>query len=341
LEAEQSIPLTGAGFTKNFGGFLGSEMWSLILGQKQINDDPDLRKILLGTLDYEQAYDSVINSGLLSERQKEEFAEAIKNAYQVLHDVVLQRNGSERQVTHNFCQLFIQKFAGQARKAGFIFTVNQDLFLEAFYRNDVAERLKVLGLGHPSWFNGRQQKGVLAPDPVELPNEDRLESIKQDYTRGSQGGYLYVKLHGSIGWRSSTGSRALVIGNNKTTVIQQEPLLKWYSELFREVLNKPSRNLIVIGYGFRDPHINEWIADAIDKSGLRLYVISTLSSRDFRSFISPTKGCFQWDSPVATHGDRIWQGLHGYYSNEIFDFFDRQRCRLTPLGERLFHQLSL
>ena len=42
----------------------------------------------------------------------------------------------------------------------------------------------------------------------------------------------------------------MVVGGGKEERIAKEPLLKWYLDLFREVLTGPECNLLVIGYGF-------------------------------------------------------------------------------------------
>ncbi|MEP6934971.1 MAG: SIR2 family protein, partial [Nitrospirota bacterium] len=90
----------------------------------------------------------------------------------------------------------------------------------------------------------------------------------------SQSKFVYIKLYGSYGWRSADGTNAMVVGGGKEERIAKEPLLKWYLELFREVLTGPECNLLVIGYGFRDKLINEVIAHAIRDRKLRLYIIS-------------------------------------------------------------------
>ena len=43
----KTILLTGAGFTKTFGGFLGSEMWAAIFNQPEVGEDNKLREYML------------------------------------------------------------------------------------------------------------------------------------------------------------------------------------------------------------------------------------------------------------------------------------------------------
>jgi hypothetical protein len=54
-----AVLLTGAGFTKTFGGYLASEMWATILNQPEVQNSPELLKGMrdLENLDYEMYYE--------------------------------------------------------------------------------------------------------------------------------------------------------------------------------------------------------------------------------------------------------------------------------------------
>jgi len=58
----KNILLTGAGFTRDFGGYLASEMWAVIFRQPEIRRYPNLRKQMLERLDYEALYHEVLSS---------------------------------------------------------------------------------------------------------------------------------------------------------------------------------------------------------------------------------------------------------------------------------------
>jgi hypothetical protein len=66
----------------------------------------------------------------------------------------------------------------------------------------------------------------------------------------------------------------MVIGGKKWEQIQNEPILNYYYERFCEVLRCPNRRLCVIGYSFRDEHINNVIREALTCCGLKLFIIS-------------------------------------------------------------------
>lgn len=85
-----------------------------------------------------------------------------------------------------------------------------------------------------------------------------------------------------MNWQRKVGGRkVMVLGGDKLTQICSEPLLKWYYQTFKQVLCCQNRRLLVIGYGFGDPHINEVILKAVREHGLRLYIVSPHEPEDF------------------------------------------------------------
>ncbi len=83
----------------------------------------------------------------------------------------------------------------------------------------------------------------------------------------------YFKLHGSSNWQEIHGAPMLIMGGNKIRDIQLSPVLSWYHEQFETRLYQGDVRLMVIGYGFRDTHINEVIMRAINERGLQMFVI--------------------------------------------------------------------
>src|SRR3990170_2919744 len=126
----------------------------------------------------------------------------------------------------------------------------------------------------------------------------------------SSGRFHYVKLHGSMNWRSSDGKDAMVIGMNKLEQIGNEPLLEWYYETFKQVLSCQDRRLWVIGYGFGDSHINEVIARSIAEHGLRWYPISPNSPKDFKTVLF-----------TRPYGKKLWKGFARYFPYELKDIY--------------------
>ena len=129
--------MTGAGFTKNFDGFLGSEMWSKVFNNTLIQTNEKLRYLLQDDYDFESVYSKVEENSYLSESDKKDFQAAIESAYKSLDDAI--RNwefNSDNPTALDVYKLFGSNglleslFTNSGQKQGFIFTLNQDLLLE-------------------------------------------------------------------------------------------------------------------------------------------------------------------------------------------------------------------
>jgi hypothetical protein len=105
-----------------------------------------------------------------------------------------------------------------------------------------------------------------------LESQD-LVTLKTSVSRDVRG-FSYVKLHGSMHWRSSRNAAAMVLGVAKEEQIDKEPLLHYYFELFETAINRPNVVICIVGYGFRDAHINRRLARAVSEHGARLVVVS-------------------------------------------------------------------
>ena len=62
--------------------------------------------------------------------------------------------------------------------------------------------------------------------------------------------------------------------------------------------------LLIIGYGFRDDHINGVIAEAIEKHSLKLYILSPSD---------PSKFKIELGKADQAYGEQIFSGLSGYF----------------------------
>jgi hypothetical protein len=336
----KNVLLTGAGFTRDFGGCLASEFWAVIFRQPEIRQYPNLRKRMLERLEYETLYHEVLSSASYSPDEKRALTNAIGNAYRNMHELICQWDLRRDSAAAAVCRAFIARFDGSGRERGFFFTLNQDLFIERFFSLSYqqASLLKIPGVGHPKWFNGQLPSTLTGEDFVQLPDESRVEKLRSNFWSKSSECFAYMKLHGSYGWTSSQDETdVLVIGHGKLGSIEKEPLLKWYLSLFEEILREPRRNLVVVGYGFGDGHINNVIADAIRDSGLKLYVISPKLPSEFREVLIPLNS-FAAGSDVH-RGTELWDGLYGYYRATVTEFCD-ENGQLTAQGQAFFHDLE-
>jgi hypothetical protein len=70
----------------------------------------------------------------------------------------------------------------------------------------------------------------------------------------------------------------MILGGAKQHEIGQVPILQWYMQQLEAFLVQSDARLMVIGYGFRDEHINTVIERAASR-GLKLFVIDPRGAR--------------------------------------------------------------
>lgn len=147
-----------------------------------------------------------------------------------------------------------------------IYTLNQDLLLEAQYVPSPRAR-RWQGpifpgiIAPPNWHQMSPQERMLGH--WELAPSMTLQTDRQSI----------FKLHGSVNWREGEGSRLLVLGRSKEKSIGSSSLLNGYFEHFISKLMAGNTKLMVIGYSFRDEHINGALLRASKEAGLQVYIV--------------------------------------------------------------------
>lgn len=305
------ILLTGAGFTHNFGTPLASGMWAEIFNNSRIQAVPKVRELMLQDYDYESVY-ATIMEGKYNSEEKNVIKEAVETAYKNLDEIV--RNhpnvGIDKQRLLDFINLFVGKENGEK---GYFFTLNQDLFIERFSSDTVKM----------SFPNFEKAEGIFNVRSNELKNECYYYEVPRNVDKGENifENFFYIKLHGSQNWLDSQNERKMIIGKNKREQLSKEPLLDLYLELFEKVLCQNDRYLLIIGYGFRDEHINKIIAKAVKENRLKIYIISP---EPVTSFYETKINCQKKDvKDIKLNDDltKIWEGLSGYYPYTLQEIF--------------------
>src|SRR5262245_41985772 len=251
------ILLTGAGFSRNRGGWLADEAFEYLLGCPQLENK--LRKLLWdykGKGGFEAALTEQQAKPVQQLGQQTPLEEANQGMFTAMNEGFATIEDSVRS--------FLSRFDA-------IFTLNQDLLMERHY---LTEKFPFYSDGR---WNGWQIPGMEPTGRVAL-NEiqewspmNPSDQAKFVLDNNSQ---PYFKLHGSSNWidrRSSTPM--LVIGGNKPQAIERHPILKWNYRQFGSYLAKPDTRLMVIGYSFGDHHINRVIGTAAGRGTLQLFII--------------------------------------------------------------------
>jgi hypothetical protein len=100
-----------------------------------------------------------------------------------------------------------------------------------------------------------------------------------------------------------------VIGRGKERQLAADVLLSFYADLFRKVLVGATKRVLCVGYSFRDPHVNDVLADAAS-SGTEIFLLGPGSAEQAASRI---KQCHR--------GDEVWNGLSGYFPFDLVTLF--------------------
>jgi len=331
-EVNKYVLLTGAGFTRNFGGFLAKEMWALIFNHSEVGKYSKLKKLLKNDFDYESVYYKVIEGNKFDDNEKMALAYAVFSSYKILDDKIrgYRSLGTNQPVSINNVSKFIERFSGyqaytgRNNTKGFFFTCNQDLFIERYYSSSNF-KLITLGVSHPNISQDEEfdekTHSVTLPLAADIERANPLSSSK----------FFYAKLHGSWNWYSSNSMKKMVIGRNKINQINTEPTLMRYLEIFKEVLLNKNVRLFVIGYGFADEHINEVIADSMEQNSLKLYVLNPTDPENFK-----------YDLCKKPFGQMIFSGLIGYHPYNLSTVFpgdDRDTTEYELIRDSFFNAI--
>lgn len=244
------ILLLGAGFSRNWGGWLASEAFEYLIGSTGLNQtlrnklwhDKKLGKDFEATLaDLQLASPS----GKKSEDLKQLESALItmfgdmNRAFDGLKNGLDFSNYVERGVTK-----FLSRFDA-------IFTLNQDLLLERHYNSGNM----AIGSSHSGWYLPGIKQSFGSTLGSKSYGSVHVGTTDNDF-RDHKNLQPVFKLHGSSDWLLENNENLLVMGGNKKGEIGRHPVLKWYSDKFNEHLEAPNTKLMVIGYSFRDEHIN-------------------------------------------------------------------------------------
>ena len=321
--------LIGAGFSRNWGGWLSSEAFEYLLGCPEISQDIQLQRLLWkhqGTGGFEDALDEIQTLYLQDRQGKERQLAALQTAvgrmfadmnrtFLDLVDWEFQREDRSRLV-----QRFLTQFDA-------VFSLNQDLLLERHYCNR-----NIALVGAKSWLGVELPGMQRTPGPEPLYSECWARSVwvprpAAEFRFNKQHQPLF-KLHGSSNWNSAEGKQLLVMGGGKAIEIGRSPILSWYSTQFEQYLCQPGARLMVIGYGFRDLDINAIISRAVSKA-LRIFVTAP-DGAELAFKLSPTRQRAQIIVPSEIE-ETLKQSLIGASRRPLRDMFGGDNAEFSKV----------
>jgi hypothetical protein len=258
--------LTGAGFSRNWGGWLVPEVFSYLMSCDEL--DQASRDLLIKhrkTGGFENALTQL--QTVFDASPTMENSRRLQSLQSALHGMfeTMSKNFASREF--EFQPDVAYQVAPFLGRFDAIFTTNQDTLLEAHYTG-----------GHigQHWPNIQTpgMKWAPGPDRVFTAMEGRLlNRMPDDQYAVAPNAQPYFKLHGSINWRANGHvGRMIIMGGDKEAQIKRYPVLRKYREEFETRLSQSGARLMVIGYGFNDQHINNAIGRAVEK-GLKVFIV--------------------------------------------------------------------
>jgi len=258
--------LTGAGFSRNWGGWLANEAFEYLLGVPEVDDY--LRKVLweakLRGEGFEAAL-SVVQAAYTSSKSAET-KHHLDTLTQAVIGMFTAMQTAFNKLDYRDDELRLQRFLSQFDA---IFTLNQDTLLESLYAGPIrwSERWYGSYLPYMKFINEPAQPYIFM---LREPMMQESEFIAHENDQP-----IY-KLHGSYNWFAEPQvERLIVMGGNKTASIGTFQVLSQYQTEFQALLSQPDAYLMIIGYGFGDSHINSTIQMAATK-GLKLFIVDIL-----------------------------------------------------------------
>lgn len=325
MQISKNVLLTGAGFSKCFGGFLGTDMHHRLYNIASYKKMDELRFPLRETTDYEKVFGDILGKNDHSDDVKSRVRATVQDLYNEL-DHAFMRWGERRQLA---LRQFLEYFKAKDKELGFVFTLNQDLLLERWWQGSPdfsmpglrrANRQKVYlssasRMGNAAFSREDDRQLFFLPDQTEWDAMDLWAECTP---------LSFIKLHGSMNFVSKIhGKEVMVIGSEKTLQIAQEPLLKHgYARLFRDVLSAGEVRLFIVGYGFQDENINIILNDALKNHGLRIFLMDP--TRHLVEYVTWLNIGLKDEDKLLPGFDRLGQrhlitSLDGYFPYHLHD----------------------
>ena len=310
--------LIGAGFSRNWGGWLASEAFEFLLGCPEITADPQLAALLWKhqpTGGFEGALEELQT---VFERDPQNARGPLMALQAAVGRMFADMNNALITTTDWEFQNFRDRQVGAfLTRFDSIFSLNQDVLIEHFY----------MGRDTASIGGIRRWSGVQMPGLRKIRTPEGLDGnswAKATWAPDGDPKFVldataqpFIKLHGSSNWDRGDGSNLLIMGGAKAREIGRTPLLNSYAEIFEQTLCAAGAKLMVIGYGFRDSHINEAIQRGVDR-GLKLFIIAPEGADIARNLNQTRKAAIAVETPLEA---MIAKSLVGASRRGLRDIF--------------------
>jgi SIR2-like domain len=325
------ILLTGAGFSRNWGGWLATEAFEYLLGCPEINTHihTELWKSKNQGFGFENTLEELRKA--FETYKGEPFETNLRTFERMLESMFNSMNNGFKQIEFNplfdphtlghprdFIRLFLSHFDA-------IFTLNQDCLLELKYNDQSLHRLSD-GRWRDMYLPGVQPV-MMSGKPFEPPGlfTPAAQTYQLEVHRQP-----YFKLHGSSNFREGE-SPVLIMGGNKGPDIDKHWLLRSYRDHFAQMAGQTGTRLMIIGYSFADHHINELIEAAVN-AGAKLFIVDVLGIDVLDNAPNP-------NANPMTFRQRIYASVLGASRRQLISTFSNDHVEHAKL-RRFLHRLS-
>lgn len=275
--------LTGAGFSKDFGGLLAREIRDELLNQSQIARDHRIYGLLTGAMsgnedgNYELAL-SRLERARDRHAERELFLDSLQKVFSEMDLSMMSRLGDQKStysMTLSNALHFIHGWLtaeGTCDDGHYFFTLNQDVLVERYWSLPSQQEANYFGIRQVGSPIGTV-KGLFH-ERISCPIRDLDMEIEQDLGEIFASRLYYVKLHGSMNWMRGDGSRVMISGQDKEAKILTDPRLAGLWDCFKAQCLKEGVKILCVGYGFGDLHVNSVLAEALATKNAELVIIS-------------------------------------------------------------------
>jgi hypothetical protein len=250
--------LLGAGFSRNWGGLLATEVFNRLLGHRAARDDPELRALLHRCNDNGLGFE-----GALSQLQLGSSLPVNKASLDRLERAVVDVFDRMNSAFARTDIIFPADLRRYLAHFDAIFTLNQDLLVEYAYAFALDTLREPPLLWHGFDIPGMQLIPGTQNTAFGPPHWSTRTLVPKDSLVFQQRCQPYFKLHGSTNWKDTAGGRIMIMGGNKGTQIASIRMMTAYLDHFEQYLAAEDARLMIVGYGFNDPHINAALIRAV------------------------------------------------------------------------------
>jgi SIR2-like domain len=267
---QNHLLLLGAGFSRNWGGWLATEADEYLMGHASLDDS--IRDLL-----WQHRRSGGFESALAKLQQEDSTGERLVHLQKALVDMFMDMDSGFSGLSFNFNHSAKNSVSNFLTRFDAIFSLNQDLLLERHYHKNDDVALCSNGKWSSYTLPGIAKKN---DDPDSWGGLGVWEPLGADYQIDARS-QPYFKLHGSANWHLSGAKELLVMGGNKAGMIASFPILQRYQTDFLTRLTTPNSKLMIIGYSFGDNHINNAICNAVTSAKLKTFIIDPLGADVF------------------------------------------------------------